>query len=42
MKKVYAEWTLKGVFDNAFFDTWEEYFDFMFNPEINVLLVKEV
>lgn len=42
MKKIYAEWTVKGVFDNAFFDTWEEYFDFMFDPEIDVLLVKEV
>ena len=42
MKKIYAKWTLRGVFDNAFFDTWEEYFDFMFNPEIDVLLVKEV
>lgn len=42
MKKIYVEWTLRGVFDNAFFDTWEEYFDFMFDPEIDVLLVKEV
>lgn len=42
MKKIYAEWVLDGVFGNGFFNTWEEYFDFMFNPEINVLLVKEV
>ncbi len=42
MKKIYAEWTLKGVFGNGFFNTWEEYFDFMFDPEIDVLLVKEV
>nr|DAT93729.1 MAG TPA: Proprotein convertase subtilisin/kexin type 9 convertase, subtilisin, HYDROLASE.4A [Caudoviricetes sp.] len=42
MKKIYAEWTLRGVFDNSFFNTWEEYFDFVFDPEIDVLLVKEV
>ena len=42
MKKIYAEWTFKGVFGNGFFNTWEEYFDFMFDPEIDVLLVKEV
>lgn len=42
MKKIYAEWTLRGVFNNCFFNTWKEYFNFMFNPEINVLLVKEV
>lgn len=42
MKKIYAEWIIKGVFGNAFFDTWESYIDFMFNPEIDVLLVKEV
>lgn len=41
MKKVYAEWVKKGVFDNAFFNLWEEYFDFVFDPEITILFVKE-
>lgn len=41
MNKVYAEWVKKGVFGNAFFNSWEEYFDFVFDPEINILLVKE-
>ena len=42
MKKIYAEWILEGVFDNGFFNSWESYFNFTFNPEITVLLVKEM
>jgi hypothetical protein len=42
MNKVYAEWTKKGVFGNGFFNSWEEYFDFVWNPEITILLVEEV
>ena len=41
MKKVYAEWVKKGVFDNAFFNSWEKYFDFVFDHKITILFVKE-
>lgn len=41
MKKIYAEWIVRNVFDNGFFDSWEEFFNFAFDPAINILLVKE-
>lgn len=37
---IYAEWTLNGVFDNGIFRCWGEYHNVMFNPDIEIILVK--
>lgn len=42
MNKIFAMWTLNGTLNDGFFDSWEEYFDFVWNPEITILLVEEV
>lgn len=39
---IYAEWTLYGEFHNQFFTTWESYFQATFNPDCEILTVKEI
>lgn len=39
---IYAEWTLYGVFDNAIFNTWDEYHTATFNPDIIILVVRVI
>ena len=39
---IYIEFTLNGQFDNAILTSWDEYHKIMFNPEIDVLLVKVI
>lgn len=41
MKKIYAEWKINGVFENGFFWSNEEFNNFTFSPEIEVLMIKE-
>ncbi len=40
--KIYAEWILYGKFHNDFFDRWEDYFRATFNPDCEILVVKEI
>lgn len=42
MNKIYAMWILNDTLNDGFFDSWEEYFNFVWNPEITILLVEEV
>lgn len=37
---IYAEWTLYGVFENGFFDTWENFIRATFSPDIEILAIK--
>ncbi len=39
---VYAEWRRYGVFDNGIFTSWTEYHAATFNPDTEILLVKEI
>lgn len=38
--RIYAEWTLDGVFNNGFFTTWDAYHAATFNPDIEIKVVK--
>lgn len=42
IKKIYAEWILYGEFHNGFFTRWEDYFAATFNPDCEILIVKEI
>lgn len=37
---IYAEWIKNGHFDNGFFPSWGAYYDFTFDPEIEVKVVR--
>lgn len=39
---IYAEWTLYGNFENGIFNSWAEYFAATFNPDIVLLVVREI
>lgn len=40
--KIYAEWKTNGVFDNRFFNTWDEYYATLFNPDIELLCARVI
>lgn len=39
---IYAEWMLYGQFDNAFFANWDEYHAATFNPDIEIMVVRDI
>lgn len=40
--KIYAEWEKDGIFDNGFFNTWDEYHAAFFNPNIELLCIRVI
>lgn len=40
--KIYAEWKKGGIFDNGFFNTWDEYHVAFFNPDIELLCIRVI
>lgn len=34
---IYAEWNQNGAFQNAIFESWEDYHAAVFSPEIELL-----
>lgn len=40
--KIYAEWKKDSVFDNGFFNSWDEYHAAFFNPDIELLCVRVI
>ena len=41
IKKIYAEWLLYGVFHNGFFASYEDFIKETFNPDIEIICIKE-
>lgn len=40
--KIYAEWKINSVFDNGFFNSWDEYHAVFFDPNIELLRVRVI
>ena len=40
--EIYAEGEKDGIFDNGFFNTWDEYYAAFFNPDIELSCVRVI
>ena len=39
---IYAEWVINGEFRNNIFQSWQEYLDIMFDPQIELKFIRVI
>ena len=42
MKRIYIEYTRNGKWNNAIFRYWDDYYEFSFDPEVEITLFRYI